>query len=134
MHDGEKKTAKLATIAMGITIFISCMGVFGLAMFTAAMRTREIGIRKVLGASVAGIVNLLSREFVILIVISIALATPVAWYYMNEWLLGFTYRAPLSFWVFVSAGCIALFTGLVTVSFQALKAAFGNPVNALKTE
>ncbi|HZY81902.1 MAG TPA: ABC transporter permease [Cyclobacteriaceae bacterium] len=134
MHEGEQKTGKLASIAMGVTIFISCMGVFGLAMFTAAMRTREIGIRKVLGASVAGIVNLLSREFIVLIIISIALATPVAWYYMNDWLMGFTYAAPLSIWVFVSAGVIALLTGLVTVSYQAIKAAFGNPVNALKTE
>jgi ABC-type antimicrobial peptide transport system permease subunit len=134
MHDGEKKTAKLASIAMAVTIFISCMGVFGLAMFTAAMRTREIGIRKVLGASVAGIVNLLSREFIALILVSIVLSTPVAWYYMNHWLLAFQYHTDLGAGVFVLAGLIALLTGIVTVSFQALKAAVANPVNALKTE
>jgi putative ABC transport system permease protein len=134
LHGKEQRTSKLATIAMGITIFISCMGVFGLAMFTAAMRTREIGIRKVLGATAAGIVNMLSREFMILIVVSIVIATPVAWYYMNDWLLGFTYRTELNWWLFVVAAAIALFTGLITVSFQSFKAATGDPVKALRTE
>jgi putative ABC transport system permease protein len=119
---------------MGITIFISCMGVFGLAMFTAAMRTREIGIRKVLGATAASIVNMLSREFMILIIVSIVIATPVAWYYMNDWLLGFTYRTELSWWLFVVAAIIALLTGLITVSFQSFRAATSDPVKALRTE
>jgi putative ABC transport system permease protein len=134
MHGEEQKTSKLATISMGITIFISCMGVFGLAMFTAAMRTREIGIRKVLGATPFSIVNMLSREFMILIIISILIATPIAWYYMNDWLLGFTYRTSLNWWPFVSAAVIALLTGLITVSFQSFKAATNDPVKALRTE
>jgi putative ABC transport system permease protein len=134
LHDAEKKTSKLATIAMAVTIFISCMGVFGLAMFTAAMRTREIGIRKVLGATAASIVKMLSREFMILIIVSIIIATPIAWYYMNDWLLGFTYRTELSWWFFVAAAFIGLLTGLITVSFQSYKAATSDPVKALRTE
>jgi ABC-type antimicrobial peptide transport system permease subunit len=134
MHGEEQRVSKLATIAMAVTIFISCMGVFGLSMFTAAMRTREIGIRKVLGATAFNIASMLSGEFVVLILAAVVLATPVAWYAMNSWLLGFSYQAELSIWVFVWAGLIALFTGLVTVSFQALKAALGNPVNALRID
>jgi putative ABC transport system permease protein len=134
MHGEEQKTSNLATIAMGITIFISCMGVFGLAMFTAAMRIREIGIRKVLGATSLNIINMLSREFTMLIILSIIIATPVAWYYMNNWLLGFSYRTDLSIWFFVSAAGIALLTGLATVSAQSWKAATGDPAQALKTE
>ncbi|MEI9920977.1 MAG: ABC transporter permease [Bacteroidota bacterium] len=134
MHGEEQKMSKLATISMAVTIFISCMGVFGLAMFTAAMRTREIGIRKVLGATSMSIVNMLSREFMILILVSIILATPIAWYYMNDWLLAFNYRTDLSWWLFALAAAIALVTGLITVSFQSLKAATGDPVKALRTE
>lgn len=134
MHIEEQKTSDLATIAMFVTIFISCMGVFGLAMFTAAMRTREIGIRKVLGATSLNIVNMLSREFALLIMVSIVLATPVAWYYMNNWLLGFPYRTDLSIWFFVGAAGIALITGLATVSVQSFRAAAGDPAKALRTE
>lgn len=134
MHDDERKTSNLAAIAMGITIFISCMGVFGLAMFTAAMRIREVGIRKVLGATSFDIVGTLSREFILLIILSIVIATPVAWYYMNNWLLGFIYRTELNVWHFVGAAGIALITGLATVSVQSWKAATNNPVQALKTE
>ncbi len=134
MHDEEQKTSDLAAIAMFVTIFISCMGVFGLAMFTAAMRTREIGIRKVLGATSFSIVNMLSREFMVLIIIAIVLATPVAWYYMNNWLLEFTYHADLDIWFFVGAAGIALITGLATVSMQSFKAASGDPARALRTE
>jgi ABC-type antimicrobial peptide transport system permease subunit len=134
MHGEEQKISNLATIAMAVTIFISCMGVFGLAMFTAVMRTREIGIRKVLGATPLSITRMLSWEFVALILVSIVLATPVAWYAMNSWLLSFNYRTDLSIWVFVSAGLIALITGLLTVSFQYLKAALGDPVKALRVD
>jgi putative ABC transport system permease protein len=134
LHGEEQKTSRLATISMALTIFISCMGVFGLAMFTAAMRTREIGIRKVLGATPFSIVNMLSREFMILITVSVAIATPIAWYYMNDWLLGFTYRTSLNWWFFIIAAVIALLTGLITVSFQSFKAATNDPVKALRTE
>jgi putative ABC transport system permease protein len=134
MHGEEKKISKLASIAMVVTIFISCMGVFGLAMFTAAMRTREIGIRKVLGATVFNIANMLNREFMILIVVAIVLATPLAWYAMDAWLLTFPYREDLTVWVFVAAGLIALVTGLLTVSYQSLKAAWGDPAEALRVD
>lgn len=134
VHGEEQKISKLATIAMAVTIFISCMGVFGLAMFTAAMRTREIGIRKVLGATAFSIANLLSLEFVVLILISVMIATPVAWYAMSAWLMTFAYSVPLTIWVFVSAGLIAIVMGLATVSYQSLKAALGDPVKALRVD
>lgn len=119
---------------MSVTIFISCMGVFGLAMFTANLRTREIGIRKTLGATSISIVNMLSREFVLLIIVSIVITTPIAWYYTNNWLSGFTYRTDLSWPLFVIAACISLLTGLITVSFQSFKAAATDPVTAIRTE
>jgi putative ABC transport system permease protein len=134
MHGEEQKVSSLATIAMGITIFISCMGIFGLAMYTASMRTREIGIRKVLGASVTAIVSMLSREFMMLVVVSIILTTPIGWYYMNRWLTGFIYRTDLSIWFFIGAAVIALITALLTVSYQSFKAATADPVNAIKSE
>jgi putative ABC transport system permease protein len=103
-------------------------------MYTASMRTREIGIRKVLGASVTTIVNMLSREFMMLIVVSIILTTPIGWYYMNRWLSGFIYRTELSIWFFLGAAVIALVTALLTVSYQSFKAATADPVNAIKSE
>ena len=121
-------------VAMGITIFISCMGLFGLGMFTAERRTKEIGIRKVLGASAANIAAMLSKDFVILVLIAIVIASPVAWYFMNQWLQDFAYRTDISWWVFVLAGIVALFIALITVSFQAIKAAIANPVKSLRTE
>jgi len=117
-----------------IAILISCLGLFGLAAFSAEQRTKEIGIRKVLGASVTGIVQLLSRDFAKLIMISFVIATPLAWYAMNKWLEAFEYRIPLSWWMFASAGVIALLIALITVSFQAIKAAVANPVRSLKIE
>ena len=134
MHAEEQKTSSLATIAMIVTIAISCLGVFGLAMFTANMRSREIGIRKVLGSSVTGIVKLLSTEFIALIALSIVLAAPVAWYQMNNWLLGFPYRAELNWWHFVLAAIISLGIGMATVSFQSVRAAMSDPIEAIKTE
>ena len=130
----EKKTAWLMNVAMGITIFISCMGLFGLGMFTAERRTKEIGIRKVLGASVANIAAMLSKDFVILVLIAIVIASPVAWYFMNQWLQDFAYRTNISWWVFVLAGVASVIIALITVSFQAIKAAMANPVKSLRTE
>ena len=134
LYDQETKTAWLMTVAMAITIFISCMGLFGLALFTAEQRTREIGIRKVLGASVANIMILLSKDFVLLVVIALAIASPVAFYFMNQWLQDFAYRIHISWWVFTLAGLAAISIALITVSFQAVKAAIANPVNSLRTE
>ena len=130
----EEKTAWLVNVAMGITIFISCMGLFGLGMFTARKRTKEIGIRKVLGASAARIAALLSRDFITLVLIAIAIASPIAWYFSNQWLQDFAYRTAISWWIFVVAGLAAVIIALITISFQAVKAAFQNPVKSLRTE
>jgi hypothetical protein len=134
LYQQETKTAWLMNVVMFITIFISCMGLFGLALFTAEQRTKEIGIRKVLGATVTNIVTLLSKDFVLLVLISLVIASPVAWYFMNRWLEDFAFRIHIGWWVFILAGCIAMLTALCTVSFQALKAAMANPVKSLRTE
>jgi putative ABC transport system permease protein len=117
-----------------MAILISCLGLFGLAAFSAEQRNKEIGIRKVLGASVSGIVQLLSKDFLQLVLISFVIATPIAWYAMNKWLQAFAYRVPVSWWMFALAGIIAVFIALFTVSFQAIKAALSNPIKSLKTE
>jgi len=117
-----------------LAIFISCLGLLGLASYSTMQRTKEIGIRKVLGASVGTIVNLLSKEFLVLVAISFLVAAPVAWYFMDKWLKGFAYQISISWWVFAMAGILALFIALFTVSFQAIKAAIANPVKSLRTE
>jgi len=119
-----------------MAIIISCLGLFGLAAFSAEQRNKEIGIRKVLGASVSGIVGLLSKDFLKLVVVSFIIATPIAWWGMSKWLQVFAlaYRIDLSWWMFALAGLVAIFIALFTVSFQAIKAALTNPVKSLKTE
>ncbi|HTB23918.1 MAG TPA: ABC transporter permease [Puia sp.] len=134
LYDQETKTAWLMNVVMIITIFISCMGLFGLAMFTAEQRTREISIRKILGATVANIITLLSKDFVVLVIISLIVASPVAWYFMNNWLDDFAYRIHFSWSIFLLAGSIAVLIALLTVSFQAVKSAMANPVNSLRSE
>ena len=117
-----------------VAILISCLGLFGLAAFSAEQRNKEIGIRKVLGASVTGIVRLLSKDFLILVIVSFAIATPIAWYGMSKWLQAFAYRVTLSWWMFALSGLIAVAIALITVSSQAIKAAIANPVKSLKAE
>ena len=134
LYDQETKTAWLMNTAMIITIFISCMGLFGLALFSAERRTKEIGIRKVLGASVASIAALLSKDFVRLIIIAILIASPIAWYCMDQWLQDFAYRIHIGAGVFVLAGFGAILLALLTVSFQAIRAAIANPIKTLRTE
>jgi ABC-type antimicrobial peptide transport system permease subunit len=134
LYDQETKTAWLMNVIMIITIFISCMGLFGLAMFTAEQRTREIGIRKVLGATVTNIVTLLSKDFVLLVIISLVIASPIAGYFMSSWLEDFAYRIHITGWVYILAGVMAIFIALCTVSFQAIRAAIANPVNSLRSE
>ena len=126
--------ASLAALFAGLTILISCLGLFGLATYMAENRVKEIGVRKVLGASVAGIATMLSRDFLKLVMVSILIASPLAWLAMNKWLAGFTYRAPLSAWIFVLSGLLAIFIAILTVSFQAFRAAVANPVKSLRTE
>jgi putative ABC transport system permease protein len=134
LYKKEQTTAWLMNIATGITIFISCMGLFGLTMFTAERRTREIGIRKVLGASVSDIVTLLSKDFVILVSIALIIASPLAWIFMHKWLQGFAYRIHFGIDIFLIAGSGILFITLLTISFLTVKAALANPVKNLRTE
>jgi putative ABC transport system permease protein len=134
LYEREQKTSQLMNVAMAIAIFISCMGLFGLATFTAQQRTKEIGIRKVLGASVPGIITMLSKDFLKLVLLSIIIASPIAYYFMHQWLNDFAYRVNISWWVFVLAGMSAFIIAIATVSFQAIKAAVANPVESLRTE
>jgi ABC-type antimicrobial peptide transport system permease subunit len=130
----EKQTGTLAALFAGLTIFISCLGLFGLAAYMAENRSKEIGIRKVLGANVRIIVKMLSKEFVVLVIVSIIIATPIGWLLMNKWLQNYNYRIGISWQVFVFAGLIAILIALITVSFQAIKAALANPVKSLRSE
>ena len=127
-----------ATLALAgvlsLAIFVACLGLFGLVTYAAEQRTKEVGIRKVLGASVQNIVTLLSRDFIGLVVVSILIAFPAAWWAMHNWLQGFAYKINLSWWLFAASAGIALFIALVTVSFQAVKAALVNPVKSLRSE
>jgi ABC-type antimicrobial peptide transport system permease subunit len=130
----EERIGKLAAFFAALAIFISCLGLYGLVSFVAEQRTREIGIRKILGASVPNIWRLLSREFMILVFISLFIAIPLAYYFMHKWLLNYDYRAPLSWWIFGASGAGALLITLITVSFEAIKAAIANPIKSLRTE
>ncbi|HEY0111177.1 MAG TPA: FtsX-like permease family protein, partial [Fibrella sp.] len=115
-------------------ILIACLGLFGLATFTAEQRTKEIGVRKVLGASVSSIVTLLSKDFLKLVLIAVVIASPLAWWAMTEWLTGFAYKIDIEWWVFLLAGTLAMGIALLTVSFQSVKAALMNPVKSLRSE
>ena len=130
----EKQTGTLAGLFAGLTIFISCLGLLGLATYVAETRIKEIGIRKVLGASVQGIVALLSKDFLKLVIVSFLIASPVAWFVMHHWLASYSYRVNISILVFVISGCISAAIAFITVSFQAIKAATANPVKSLRTE
>jgi ABC-type antimicrobial peptide transport system permease subunit len=132
--EDEKRTGTLTGLFAGLTIFISCLGLFGLAAYMAQNRIKEIGIRKVLGASVTNITTLLSKDFLKLVIVSLVIASPVAGYVMYKWLQDFPYRVHIGWWVFAVAGIAAVSIALVTVSFQAIKAATANPVKNLRTE
>ncbi len=130
----ENQLAQLYKIFAAIAIFLSCLGLYGLASFMALQRIKEVGIRKVLGATAGNIVYLFSKEFIILIAIAFAIATPIAWFIMNNWLHDFAYRINISAWIFIWAGLLAVVVALATISFQAIKAAVANPVKSLRTE
>ncbi|MGN6802817.1 MAG: ABC transporter permease [Ginsengibacter sp.] len=130
----ETQLSQLYKIFAAIAIFLSCLGLYGLASFMAVQRVKEVGIRKVLGASAGNIVYLFSREFIILIAIAFAISTPIAWYYMHQWLRDYAYRIHVSWWIFAAGGVVAIVIALVTISFQAIKAAMANPVKSLRTE
>ena len=132
--EAEERIGKLSSYFAILAIFISCLGLFGMASFVAEQRTKEIGIRKVLGASVPNLWGLLSKEFVLLVLISCIIATPIAWYYLHNWLTDYDYRVKIQWQVFVLTAIVALLITLVTVSFQAIKAAIANPTKSLRTE
>jgi ABC-type antimicrobial peptide transport system permease subunit len=134
MFNTEMLTSKLARVFAALAIIISCLGLFGLAAYTAERRIKEIGIRKVLGASAARLTALLSKDFLQLVMLSCLIAFPVAWWVMNNWLQNYEYRISISWWIFAAAGALALLIALLTVSFQAVKAALANPVKSLRTE
>ena len=132
--DDTQRTASIIGIFAALTIFISCLGLFGLAAYMAESRIKEIGVRKVLGASVRSITTLLSKDFLQLVIVSLIIATPIAWFLMNLWLNDYPYHTPLKWWVFAMAGIMAVFVSVITVSFQAIKAAMANPVKSLRSE
>ena len=117
-----------------LAIFISCLGLLGLVTFTAEQRTKEFGIRKVLGASPVAVFKLLSKEFLVLVTIAILVASPVEWFFMQNWLLDYAYKIDMSWWMFVVAGIAALLIALITVSFQSVRAALANPITSLRSE
>ncbi|WP_310587849.1 ABC transporter permease [Emticicia agri] len=134
MYQAEQRIGRLFGIFAGLAILISCLGLFGLAAFATHQRTKEIGVRKVLGASVGSIVSLLLTNFLKLILIAILVASPLAGYIMSQWLHDFAYRIDLSWWMFAIAGVLATSIAILTVSYQTIKAALVNPVKSLKSE
>lgn len=134
LYTSEEMVGKLANSFAFLAIFISCLGLLGLAMFTAEQRTKEMSIRKVLGANAATVFTLLSREFIILVLMALVIASPLAWLAMSKWLEDYSYHTTISWWMFVVAGVVAIIITLFTVSFQAVKAAMANPIKALKNE
>lgn len=133
-YESEQRTSKLVQTAMFMAIFISCLGLFGLASFTTTQRMKEISIRKVLGSSVSNIVVMLSKDFIILIVIAFVLATPLAWMGVNKWLQGFAYHMDLNAWLFILTAVAGIIIAFITVAYQTLKAANSNPINSLRNE
>ncbi len=130
----ENQLSQIYKIFAAIAIFLSCLGLYGLASFMAVQRIKEVGIRKVLGATAGSIVYLFSKEFIILVAIAFAIATPIAWYYMHQWLQAYAYRINISWWLLAAGGLVAIIIALATISFQAIKAAMANPVKSLRNE
>ena len=133
-YEAEVRWSNIIGWAGGISIFLAALGLFGLAALSVVNRTKEIGIRKVLGASLTGIIGLLTKDFVKLIILALLIATPLAWYFMNQWLQDFAYRISIGWWIFLLAGSISLVIAFITIGYQALKAGLMNPVKSLRTE
>lgn len=134
LYAAETRTGRIFSVFAFLSIFLACLGLFGLSAYTTAQRTKEIGVRKVLGASVVSIVGLLSKDFLLLVLVALVLASPVAWYAMHRWLQDFVYKIDIEWWVFVGAGVLAVSIALLTVSVQSIRAALMNPVNSLRSE
>lgn len=133
-YEAENQTSSLLRWATGLAIFISCLGLLGLVIYTTTQRTKEIGVRKVLGASVAEIVSLISKDFMVLVLVAFVIAAPIAWIGMNKWLENFAYRTTISWWIFILGMGLMIIIALITLSFQTIKAAIANPVNSLRAE
>jgi ABC-type antimicrobial peptide transport system permease subunit len=133
-YTNEKRLSSMFSIAALVAIILSCMGLFGMAFIIIRQRVKEIGVRKVLGASVTGIAALVTKEFIKPVIIALAIATPLAWWAMHKWLQDFNYRINIQWWVFIVAGLLAILIAIITVSFHAIKAAVANPVKSLRTE
>jgi len=134
LYSQEENTATLLKWATGLSILISCLGLLGLAIFTTSQRTKEIGVRKVLGATVAQIVALLSREIVWLVLLAFVIVVPIGWLALNKWMESFADRTTISWWIFAGGGVLMLATSIITSAFQTIKAARANPVNSLRSE
>jgi len=134
LYQNEQVVGKLSNAFAFLAIFISCLGLLGLAMFTAEQRFKEIGIRKVLGASVGVLFVTLSQEFIVLVIIALLIASPLAYLGMNKWLMNYQYKTELSWWIFALSALIALLITLITISFQTLKASMSNPIKSLRSE
>lgn len=134
MYKADEHQAVLFNWFAGIAILISCLGLFGLATYTAQAKVKEIGVRKVLGASVSSITVMLAKDFLLLVVMAIIVATPIAWYAMHTWLQNYAYRITIGWWVFALSGILAILIALFTVSFQSIRAALANPVSSLRSE
>lgn len=134
MYADVKRTGQIFTSFAILAIVVACLGLFALSAFMAEQRSKEISIRKILGASVAQVTTLMSKDFVKLVIIAVLLASPIAWWAMNAWLQDFVYQAGISWWIFLLAGAIVILIALVTISFQSIKAAIANPVDSLKSE
>jgi len=134
LYKSDQRSGTLFSAFAVIAILVSCLGLFGLATYTAQVRIKEIGIRKVLGATVLNITGMLSRDFLILVLVSLIIASPVAWYAMDKWLQNYAYRIHIQWWIFAIAGIAAVLVAFVTISVQAIKAALANPVKSLRSE
>ncbi|HTD41138.1 MAG TPA: FtsX-like permease family protein, partial [Mucilaginibacter sp.] len=134
MYKSDQRSGTLFSMFAGIAILISCLGLFGLATYTAQVKIKEIGIRKVLGASVANITAMLSKDFLGLVLVSLVIASPITWYLMSKWLQNYTYRTHIGWWEFALAGTATILIAFVTVSYQAIKTALMNPVKSLRSE
>ena len=132
--DNEERLGNLATVFAGLAIFITCLGLFGMATYMAEQRIKEIGVRKVLSASVFALWQLLSKDFALLVFLSIIIASPVAYYFMHNWLRNYPHHSDVAWWLFIVTAFGAIFITLITVSFQAIKAALANPIKSLRSE
>jgi ABC-type antimicrobial peptide transport system permease subunit len=134
LYNSEQVVSKLSDAFAFLAIFISCLGLLGLVIFTAEQRTKEIGIRKVLGAGVGDIIRLMSADFLKLVFVAIVIASPVAWWAMHSWLNNYAYKIDITWWMFAAAGGLIVMIAAVTISFQSIKVAIANPVESLRTE